>query len=116
MTLPQVKITAILTAHPGKGALLRSLLIDMAPHCRAEPGNLRWDVWQDQADPDRFVLDELYVNTAAVTQHRETQHFKNYVAKVGDLAERTPFVLDPVEVARHAREVSPVPPEKTEWC
>lgn len=98
MTLPQVKITAVLTAHPGKSAELRSLLFDMVPHCRAEPGNLRWDIWQDEANADRFVLDELYVDADAVAQHRDTPHFKNYVGKVGALAERAPLVLNPIDV------------------
>jgi quinol monooxygenase YgiN len=93
------KITAILTARPGKVDALRALLLGMAPACRAEPGNLRWDVWRDQADADRFVLDELYVDTAAVAAHRETPHFKAYLAVIGDLAERTAIVSEPVDLA-----------------
>jgi quinol monooxygenase YgiN len=63
---------------------------------RAEPGNLRYDLWQDQSEPDRFYLDELYVNCEAVAAHRATPHFQAYLAAIGDLAERTAFVLDPV--------------------
>ena len=44
----------------GTGALIRG----MVGPCRAEPGNLRWDVWQDRDDPNRFVLDELYADDA----------------------------------------------------
>ena len=66
---------------------------------RAEPGNLRWDIWQDQADANRFVLDELYVDKAAVAAHRETPHFKNYLAQINNLADRTAIVSDAVEVA-----------------
>jgi quinol monooxygenase YgiN len=68
------KITAILTAHPGKASELRALLVGMAPLCRAEPGNLRWDVWCDRAHSERYVLDELYRDAAAVEAHRETPH------------------------------------------
>lgn len=93
------KITAILTARPGRTDELKALLLGMAPACRAEPGNLRWDVWRDQADADRFVLDELYVDTAAVAAHRETPHFKAYLAVIGDLAERTSMVSEPVDLA-----------------
>jgi quinol monooxygenase YgiN len=94
-----VKITAILAARPGKADALKALLLGMVAACRAEPGNLRWDVWQDQADAGRFVLDELYTDNAAVAAHRETPHFKAYIAQIGDLAERTALVLDPVQVA-----------------
>jgi quinol monooxygenase YgiN len=92
------KITAILTARPGKTDDLQALLLGMAPACRAEPGNLRWDVWRDQANADRFVLDELYVDNAAVAAHRETPHFKAYLARIGDLAERTSMVCEPVDL------------------
>ena len=93
------KITAILTAHPGKAAELRELLVGMAPHCRAEPGNLRWDVWRDPTHEGRFVLDELYRDAAGVQAHRDTPHYKSYLAKVPDLADRMAFVVEAVEVA-----------------
>lgn len=93
-----VKITAILTAHPNKMDALANLLVDMAPRCRAEPGNLRWDVWQDSAVQGRYVLDELYVNEAAAATHRETAHYKSYLAVIGDLADRQAMILHPFEV------------------
>lgn len=93
------KITAILTARPGKADELAALLDTMVAPCRAEPGNLRWDIWQDQADPTRFVLDELYRDKDAIAAHRETPHFQAYVEKINDLAERTALILDPVQVA-----------------
>ncbi len=95
-----VKITAILSARPGKADELKALLLAMAPDCRAEPGNLRWDVWQDQSMPGRLVLDELYVDAAAVAAHRETPHYRAYLARIGDLAERSAHVLNPVDVAQ----------------
>jgi quinol monooxygenase YgiN len=94
-----VKIMAILAARPGKTDELKALVLGMVAPSRAEPGNLRWDVWQDQADTGRFVLDELYKDNAAVAAHRETPHFKHYLARINDLAERTALVLDPAEVA-----------------
>lgn len=94
-----VKVVAILVARSGKAAELKALVSGMVSPSRAELGNLRWDIWQDQADPDRFLLDELYVDAAAVAAHRESPHFKTYAGKVSDLAERTPLALDPFEVA-----------------
>jgi len=99
MTQLPSKIIAILTAHPGKAVELRALLAGMAPHCRAEPGNLRWDIWSDQANGDQYVLDELYVNAAAVDAHRKTPHYQAYLAKIPELAERVALVLEPVEVS-----------------
>lgn len=95
-----VKIVAILAARPGKTNELKALVLGMVAASRAEPGNLRWDVWQDQAEPGRFVLDELYKDEAAVAAHRETAHFRDYLARINDLAERTALVLDPAEVGK----------------
>lgn len=93
-----VKIMATLTARPGKAAELKALLHGMVPLCRAEAGNLRWDIWQDRSQADRYVLDELYVDDAAVSAHRETPHFKYYLAGIHELADRAALILDPVEV------------------
>lgn len=97
MTRPPAKITAVLTAHPGKAADLHALLTGMLPHCRAEPGNLRWDIWRDQAQADRFVLDELYRDRVALEAHRKTPHYLDYLARIPGLADRTAWVLEPVE-------------------
>lgn len=94
-----VKVTTVLTARPGRGKQLADLLASMAPHCRAEAGNVRWDVWQDQANADRYVLDELYLSDADVTAHRETPHYRYYLAMTADLADRTAVVSSPFLVA-----------------
>lgn len=94
-----VKIIAILTARPGKADALRSLLDDMLVASRAEPGNLRYDLWQDQAEPTRFVLDELYADADAVAAHRASPHFQAYLATIADLAERMPLTLSALAVA-----------------
>jgi len=40
-----------------------------------EPGVLRFDVLQQQDDPSRFVLVEVYRDDAAAAAHKETQHY-----------------------------------------
>jgi quinol monooxygenase YgiN len=98
MTQSHAKITAILTARPGKAADLQALLVGMAPHCRAEAGNLRWDVWRDQSQGGRYILDELYRDAAAVEAHRATPHYQDYLRQIPELADRTAFVLEAVEI------------------
>lgn len=95
MTSP-VKVAAVLTARPDAADRLRALLDGMLAPSRAEPGNLRYDLWQDQSQPDRFFLDELYVDGEALAAHRATPHFQAYLAVINDLAERIAFVLDPI--------------------
>lgn len=91
-----VRIVALLNVRPGMIPALEELLAGLAPACRAEPGNLAWEVWRDKARPDRFVLNELYKDDAAVTAHRQSPHFLAYLSRVADLADRESLVLDPV--------------------
>lgn len=97
--MAHVKIVAVLTAKPGKAEALGALLEEMLTPSRGEAGNLRYDLWRDQANPERFVLDELYVDDAAIAAHRETAHFRDYLSKIGELAERSAYLLDGVSVA-----------------
>src|SRR5262249_6821203 len=59
-----LKIVATLVAKPGKRDELTALLTTMVQISRTEPGNLRFDLWRDKADENRFVLDELYTDQA----------------------------------------------------
>lgn len=93
-----VKVMAILSAREGKVEALRTLLEGLVTASRAEPGTLRYDLWADPSEQGRFVLDELYVDSAANTSHRATPHFQHYLSKINDLAERTAVALAPVNV------------------
>lgn len=95
MTHP-VKIIAVLNARPGAADELRDLLDGMLAPSRAEPGNLRYDLWQDRSEPARFVLDELYTSPDAVAAHRASPHFQAYLDAIGGLAERAAYTLDPL--------------------
>ncbi|ADG10886.1 antibiotic biosynthesis monooxygenase [Caulobacter segnis] len=95
----KVKTIAVLTARSGKADALRKLLEQMVEPSRAEPGNLRYDLWVDPAHPGRFVLDELYVDRTAVEAHHATPHFQDYLAQIPALAERSVWSLDEAAVA-----------------
>jgi quinol monooxygenase YgiN len=41
-----------------------------------EPGVARFDVAQQQDDPGRFVLVEVYRDAAATVAHKETKHYQ----------------------------------------
>lgn len=40
-----------------------------------EPGNLRFDVLQDEQEPTRFYIYEAYVDNTAVAAHKKTPHY-----------------------------------------
>lgn len=59
--------------------------VDNATHSRSEPGVLRFDVLQDQAEPEHITLVEVYRDTAAVAAHKETVHYERWRTTVADM-------------------------------
>ena len=53
----------------------RAATIENARHSVLEPGIARFDVVQQQDDPTRFVLIEIYRGVAATAAHKETAHY-----------------------------------------
>lgn len=45
----------------------------------------RFDVLQDQADPTKFVLVEVYKTPEAPAAHKETDHYKKWRETVQDM-------------------------------
>ncbi|WP_315750787.1 MULTISPECIES: putative quinol monooxygenase [unclassified Bradyrhizobium] len=93
-----MKTTALLKAKPGRASELIALLRALANHSRSEPGNLRWDLWQDQSDKTTFIIDELYKDAASVEAHRATPHYREYASRVDELATRTAVTSHPLDV------------------
>ena len=51
----------------------------------AEPGVLRFDIIQDQADPAHVVLVEIYRDDEASAAHKLTQHYATWRDAVADM-------------------------------
>ncbi len=47
-----------------------------------EPGIARFDVIQQQDDPTRFVLVEVYRSSEAPAKHKETAHYRKWLETV----------------------------------
>jgi autoinducer 2-degrading protein len=52
---------------------------------RREPGNLRFDVLQQNEDPTRFTLYEVYHDEAGFKAHQGTPHYLTWKAQVADM-------------------------------
>ena len=52
--------------------------LDNAHHSVREPGIARFDFVQQEDDPSRFVLIEVFQNDAAPAAHRETAHYARW--------------------------------------
>ena len=63
----------------------RDATLDNATHSIREPGVVRFDVIQQQADPTRFVLIEVYRTPDDPARHKETAHYKKWRDTVADM-------------------------------
>lgn len=70
---------------------VRALLAECARLSRSEPGCLRYEVYQSQADPQRFLLIEHWQNQQAWETHRTAEAFTRiYQPKVLPKVHREP--------------------------
>ena len=73
---------------PGKrDEFLQVIREDGESTTRNEPGNFGFYVVQNNEDPDRFFLFELYKDEAALEAHRATPHFRKYREATAEIYE-----------------------------
>lgn len=70
-----------------------------------EPGIARFDAAQQQDDPTRFVLVEVYRNAEAPSAHKETRHYQVWRDTVA------PMMAEP----RSSVKFTPVFPDAEGW-
>ena len=63
----------------------RTATLENAQHSVQEPGIARFDVLQQQEDPTRFVLVEVYRTPDDPARHKETAHYETWRDAVADL-------------------------------
>ena len=85
-----------------RGAFVSATLVNHEAS-RHEPGNLRFDVLQSEADPDHFVVVEVYRDADAAAAHKQTAHYLAWRDAVAD------FMAVPREGRRY-RALAPVDP------
>ena len=63
----------------------RAASVENARNSVREPGVARFDVVQQQDDPTRFVLVEVYRTPDDAAMHKETAHYKKWRDTVADM-------------------------------
>jgi quinol monooxygenase YgiN len=63
----------------------RTAGLENAQNSIQEPGVARFDILQQNDDPTRFVLVEVYRTPEAPAQHKETAHYAKWRDTVADM-------------------------------
>jgi len=66
-------------------AEFKQATIENARHSVKEPGIARFDVVQQQVDPTRFVLIEVYRTLDDPGRHKETNHYQKWRDTVAEM-------------------------------
>jgi quinol monooxygenase YgiN len=83
----------------------KAATLENARNSRQEPGIARFDVIQQQDDPTRFVLVEVYRHEEAPAAHKETAHYAQWRDAVA------PMMATP----RHSIKYHNLYPPDAEW-
>lgn len=59
--------------------------IENASNSIKEPGVARFDVIQEEDDPTKFILVEVYKTIEAASAHKETAHYARWRDTVGEM-------------------------------
>jgi quinol monooxygenase YgiN len=70
---------------PESVGAFREASIENASHSVHEPGVARFDVIQQNDDPTRFILVEVYRTDDDPARHKETAHYKTWRVTVADM-------------------------------
>ncbi|MDH0647789.1 antibiotic biosynthesis monooxygenase [Pseudomonas sp. GD03858] len=79
-----IAIFATIQPRPEHREAVERALHQMVARTRAEPGNLRYDLFSREGTILAFELFELYVDEAAVEAHRNSPHYQAYRAATGE--------------------------------
>jgi (4S)-4-hydroxy-5-phosphonooxypentane-2,3-dione isomerase len=91
--------------NPGAVAAFEAATLENARKSVQEPGVVRFDVIQQEDDPTRFVLVEIYRTVTDPALHKETKHYLTWRETV------EPMMAEP----RRSQKYRAVFPEDARW-
>lgn len=77
--------TALLHIKPERIDDFKAACLANAAKSRQEPGITQFDLLQQQDDPTRFMLFEVYADADAVAAHKTTEQYFTWRAAVEDM-------------------------------
>lgn len=83
--MSKITVVAKITAKSDSIEAVKVELLKMIGPTRKEEGCIEYRLHQDNDNPAIFIFYENWKNRDSFEQHMNTQHFKEYVAAVGDL-------------------------------
>ncbi|WHY73551.1 putative quinol monooxygenase [Fictibacillus enclensis] len=80
-----IAVLATLKAKSGKEQQTQDVLLEVMKYSRNEEGCLHYNLHQAQADPQTFMLYELWSDQESIDRHMDTAHYKAYRTNIEPL-------------------------------
>jgi len=75
------------TVRPGNQARVAEMMRELTAEVRGEPGNLVFDPYVEEANPNRYFVFEVYADDAAFEAHISADYGARFNAELKDLIE-----------------------------
>lgn len=92
MTDKSLRVVARIKAKADKVDEVRALLTGLIEPTRAESGCVSYELLQNQEDPTDFTFVEEWTSQSDFDAHFETDHMKDALPRVPDLASEAPDI------------------------
>lgn len=87
-SMNELSVVAILKVREGTENEMRGILSALVPLSRKDHGNLRYELFADQADLRRFILVQRWADVASYVKHdQESAHIREFTKKHGSKIE-----------------------------
>ena len=88
-----IGVIATLKVQPGKAEAFEDAMRELMARVKAnEPGCLTYQLTKRRAEPDTYVVMELYANQDAAKAHAESEHFRAAGPKLAGLLAAMPEI------------------------
>ncbi|ONI45180.1 hypothetical protein AN641_04550 [Candidatus Epulonipiscioides gigas] len=77
--MAQLDILAIIVAKEDKRELVLSELKKLIPITRQEDGCIKYELFADDKNPNRFIFEEIWESAEKLEVHKNSSHMANYV-------------------------------------
>lgn len=74
-----IHLIAEIKACHGQETQLENALRALLEPSRHEDGCCQYELFEDEAVPGLFIMQEIWCSQAALARHQQTEHFRNFV-------------------------------------
>ncbi|MEH2069236.1 MAG: putative quinol monooxygenase [Nostoc sp.] len=92
MTNQTIRVVARIVALPDKVEELKAVLLELIKPTRQEPGAIKYELLQNQADLTDFTFVEEWTSHEALNTHLDSPHLQTGIAKLEGLVAAAPDI------------------------